>query len=403
MQHPFAEILPLKTKVIRLPEGDRHVLTVDARDFPADWPNLYCTISLRSSGMALATMQTHATAICMLHNWCGERGISLRERIETLDLFAMEEIASLRLAMRVNLSPPRKGHPRSVVVKNAHWSMRLKAISTYIAWHGDHVLSRMSARDQRWPAARKRLDGTCKRINGKIRNRGSKKKEGLKKDEQAAVAVGISLGHPENRFSPSIQPRNLALVAVYSEGGLRRGEAAGLKFSDMHLNGSEPYIEVERRPDDPDDPRAQEPNTKTLAHPVPIGTKVARLLGDYMIYDRPKFKNARKSPYVFLSQEGKPLSLSSIDQIFRTLRKVSGVPKDFSTNSLRRTWNDRIGDAADLMGIAPELEMQIRNQAQGRVVHSNQAIEYQRGRLRRSGNAIAIRMQDLATKDDTNG
>jgi integrase len=403
VQHPFAEILPLKTKVIRLPEGDRHVLTVNANGFPVDWPNIYCTVSLRSSGMAQVTMQTHATAICMFHNWCGDRGISLQQRIETLDLFTMEEIAALRFAMRVNLAPTRKGRRRSPVVGNPHWAMRLKAISTYVTWHGDHVLARMSSRDERWPAARKRLEAACKQINGKIRSRKGKKKEGLEKSEQAALAAGISLGHPDNPFTPRVQPRNLALVAVYSEGGLRRGEAAGLKCVDMHLNGNEPYIEVERRPDDPDDLRAQEPNTKTLAHAVPISTRVARLLGDYMIYDRPTYNGARKSPYVFISQEGKPLSLSSIDQIFRQLRKVPGIPDDFSTNSLRRTWNDRVGDAAELLGITPELEMQIRNQAQGRVVHSSQAIDYQSGRLRRRGNAIAMKMQDIATKDGTNG
>ena len=80
MQYPFTEIHPLTTKVIRLPEGDRHVLTVNAKGFPVDWPNLYCTISLRTSSMALATMQTHATAVCMLHNWCGDRGISLQQK-----------------------------------------------------------------------------------------------------------------------------------------------------------------------------------------------------------------------------------------------------------------------------------------------------------------------------------
>jgi len=60
-------------------------------------------------------------------------------------------------------------------------------------------------------------------------------------------------------------------------------------------------------------------------------------------------------------------------------------------------------DAAEELGIAPELEMQIRNQAQGRVRHSNQAIDYQRGRLRRRGNDIAVKMQDLVSKDGTNG
>ena len=52
VQSPFTEIYPLSTEVIRLPEGDRHVLTVNAEGFPVDWPNLYCTIRLRPSGIS---------------------------------------------------------------------------------------------------------------------------------------------------------------------------------------------------------------------------------------------------------------------------------------------------------------------------------------------------------------
>ena len=403
MQSPFTEIYPLSTEVIRLPEGDRHVLTVNAEGFPVDWPNLYCTIRLRPSGISCSTMQTHMTAVCMLHNWCSDRGIPLQERIETLDLFTMEEIAALRFDMRHNRSPSRTKRRQSKVVGNPHWGMRLKAIGAYVRWHAEHVISRMSARDERWPAARKRLDGVCEEIIGKIRTRKSKRKEGLEKETQAIFAQAISLGDPSNLFAKRVQPRNLALLAAYSEGGLRRGEGVGLKSVDLHLNVNAPYIEVERRPDDPDDTRAQEANAKTLPHSVPISPSMARILSDYMIYDRPAYPGAKKSPYVFLSQEGGPLSLSVVDQIFRTLRKVPGMPADFSSNSLRRTWNDRAGDDAEELGIAPDLEMQIRNQAQGRVRHSSQAIEYQRGRLRRRGNDIAVKMQDMATRDGTNG
>lgn len=385
-----------------MPEGDRHVMVVNAMDFPVDWPNLYCSISLRPNGIGLAMMQTRMTAVCMLHNWCGARGLDLQGRIESLDLFTMAEINALRIDMRVNQRPARKGRRSSQVVGNSHWRMRLKAIADYVQWHAEQVISRMSARDERMPGARKRLDQLCTQIVGKIRRRKSPLKEGLKPQSQEAFAHGITPGHPINVFAHRTQRRNQALMVVYSEGGLRRGEAVALKCVDMHLNGTSPYIRVERRPDDPNDPRAQEARNKTLAHSVEISPAAAKILADYMIFDRPTYPGAKKSEYVFLSQEGTPLSLSSVDQIFRKLRKVPNVPGDFTSNSLRRTWNDRVGDAAEEIGIAPELEMQIRNQAQGRVRHSNQAINYQIGRLRRLGNKIALRMQDK-TKDPANG
>jgi integrase len=384
-----------------MPEGDRHAMVVNANGFPVDWPNLYCSISLRPSGIGLSMMQTRMNAVCMLHNWCNARNLSLQERIESFDLFTMEEINALRFEMRINRSPSGNGR-QTKVVGNPHWRMRLKAIADYVYWHADHVIGRMSARDPRKPGARKHLDQLCKQIVGKIRRRKGPQKEGLEPEVQEIFARAITPGHSSNVFARRIQNRNYAVLSVYSEGGLRRGEGVGLKCIDMHLNGPRPYITVERRPDDPDDSRAQEARTKTLAHPVDISPAAAKILADYMIYDRPTYRDAKKLPYVFLSQEAKPLSLSSVDRMFRKLREVPGIPEDFTSNSLRRTWNDRVGDAAEEIGIAPDLEMQLRNHAQGRVRHSNQAISYQRGRLRRLGNKIALKMQDK-TKDRPNG
>lgn len=400
MQTPFDDIHPFKPEVIRRPEGDRYVLTVNANGFPVDWPNLYCSISLRSSGIALATMQTHMTSVCLLENWAAEQGIPLRQRIETLDLFDAAEIQRLRSEMRTRRLPAKNG---SAVVRNPLWRMRLKAAVEYVRWHSEIVISRMSSRDERWAIAQKRLNAVCKQILGKIRLRNNKKKGGLEKETQQVLAEAITIGHETNVFARRTQPRNLALVALYSEAGLRRGEAVGLKCEDMHLNGPSPYVMVERRPDDPDDPRSQEPRAKTLPHPVPVSPRAARILAEFMIFERPTYPGAKKSPYVFISQEGHPLSLSSVDQIFRKLREVPGIPKDFSPQALRRTWNDRVGDAAEELGIPPELEMQIRNEAQGRVRHSSQAIDYQVGRLRRRGNDIALKMQDQATKEVVNG
>jgi integrase len=400
VQTPFSDIYPFKTEIIRRPEGDRYVLTVNAHGFPVDWPNLYCSIALRSSGIALATMQTHMAAVCLLENWSAQQDIPLRQRIETLDLFTTAEIDSLRSEMRTRRSPANDG---SKVVKNPHWRMRLISIADYVRWHSEVVISRMSSRDGRWATAQKRLKAVCKQIVGKIRLRKGKKKSGLEKKAQQVLAKAITIGHETNPFARRTQPRNLALVALYSEAGLRRGEAVGMKCEDMHLNGPHPYVVVERRPDDQDETRAQQPLPKTLAHDVPISPRAARILAEFMIYERPTYPGAKKSPYVFISQEGKPLSLSSVDQIFRKLREVPGIPAGFSPQVLRRTWNDRVGDAAEELGIPPELEMQIRNEAQGRVRHSSQAIDYQVGRLRRRGNDIALKMQDQATKEAVNG
>jgi hypothetical protein len=350
-----------------MPEGDRHVMVVNAMGFPVDWPNLYCSISLRPSGIGLSMMQTRMSAVCMLHNWCGARDLDLQSRIESLDLFTMEEINALRIEMRVNRRPARTGRRSSKVVGNSHWRMRLKAIADYVQWHTEHVISRMSARDERMPGARKRLDQLCAQIVGKIRRRKSPQREGLKLRSQEAFAGAITPGHSSSpRASGGAIRRSWRSIPK----GAYAGARVGLKCNDMHLNGTNPDIMVERRPDDPHDTRAQEARAKTLAHPVDISPAAAKILADYMVYDRPTYRGAKKKPCVFLSQEGGPLSLSAVDRMFRKLRKVPG------SNSLAAP-----GTIAWVMLRKRSASLRIlrcrsETRAQGRVRHSSQAINW---------------------------
>jgi hypothetical protein len=50
---------PFSVKQIRLLEGDRFAFTVDGRGMPAGWPNIYCAVKLRPSGMGLSRMLDH--------------------------------------------------------------------------------------------------------------------------------------------------------------------------------------------------------------------------------------------------------------------------------------------------------------------------------------------------------
>lgn len=89
----MSDITPLRIEEIRLDPGDRFPLTVDADGMPSWWPNLYCSIALRTGGMGLSTMQSRMNAVCLFHNLCGVMGIDIDTRIESLDLFTAEELA----------------------------------------------------------------------------------------------------------------------------------------------------------------------------------------------------------------------------------------------------------------------------------------------------------------------
>jgi len=134
----WGDIPPLSTKTIRLQEGDLFVLTVNKYGLQVDDANLYCTIVLRPTAIALATMRARMEAVCHLYNWCGQAGIDLKARIESGEFFVREEVVALREGLRLDLrnpSAPRRRQLRSgrkrVGFKNRSSETRIGAI---VAW-----------------------------------------------------------------------------------------------------------------------------------------------------------------------------------------------------------------------------------------------------------------------------
>lgn len=391
---------PFRTEQLRFDSGERYALTVCADGMPAWWPNLYCTMRLRQAGMGFSAMQAHMNAVCVFHNVCSRLGIDIDARIESLELFREEELASLREELRRplrNSDAQGRGDDGPKAVKNAHWKNRLIAVRDYILWRSDLVLDRMSSRDERLAEVRHRLKDLPKRLVGKIRVHRNTHKEGMDEKTERAFLDAITPGHPTNPFNRRNQIRNHALWRLYYA-GLRRSEGIVLAVRNIHLNGDDPYVYVPRVQDDSDDPRAQEPRTKTLAHPVSLSVLTAKLLHDYVTLHRPTYPGAKKSKYLFFSQKGRPLSITAVVRMYESLRaKVPGLPDDFSTHMVRRTNKDRMGDAAEELGLSPETEQQVVNQQSGWTPDSTTRLGYQRRRLRLKGSRLAMKMQEKAT------
>jgi integrase len=223
----------------------------------------------------------------------------------------------------------------------------LVAVHDYIVWRANPVIDRISLRDERLPEARQRLKDLHGRLVGEIIVHRNTSKEGMDEGPEHAFLNAIVPGHPTNPFRKRNQVRNQALWRLY-HAGLRRSEAIVLACRNLHLDGADPYVFVPRVQDDPDDPRAQEPRTKTLAHPTSLSLETANILHDYVTQDRTTYPGAKKSKYLFLSQKGQPLCINAVVGMYRRLReKVPGLPHDFSPHMLRRTNKDRMGDAAE--------------------------------------------------------
>ena len=401
----WPEVPPFRTKTIRLLEGDLFTFTVDAGGMYVDWPNLYCLIAIRPTGLSLRAMANRMAAVCQFHNWAAGAGIDVRARVQGLSFFLTSEVEALKREMRVNLltrplKQRRGGRPpaRRDTVTNTQWLTRCAAVRDYVTFHAEEAIQRMASDDSRLPEARARLEDFRKWMSVDAKSEGPGDREGLSPEARAVFLRAITPGDASNPFAARHQHRNYALWLTYFTGGIRRSEGLGLKGEDLRLHGADPKVIVHRRPDDPDEVRTVQPNTKTRPHPVMIDRELCDALHDYMVKHRPKLRGAKKSPYVFFGQMGKPLSVASIHYMCALLRTVHGMPADFTTHVLRYDWNDRFGEGAEKVGLDGDHEKQVRNLHQGWTPDLEQGVEYGRGRNRKRAHEISLAMQDEATK-----
>jgi integrase len=396
----WGDVTPLRTKIIRLDEGDLFVSVVNAHGLQTDNATSYSMEVLRPSGIALASMQAKMDAVCLFQNWCGGRGIDFLQRLESGEFFTQQEEASLREALREdrrkssNQSKKRKKSARPVV-GNAHWRNRCAEVRDYVAWFAEAVFKRARPDNARLPEMRARLASFREKIVDGIRIPSTGMTLGLRKEQVPVFVAAITPGDPTNPFASRNHVRNHALWLTYHDGGLRLGEALGLKTIDCILNGGAKRLMVHRRPDDPEEPRKNAPLAKTLPHLVDIEERLASVLHDFIVNHRPSYPGARRSPYVFLSEDGGPLSKAAVAYMYRLLREeVEELPPGFCTNDVRRSWNNRFALGAKQAGLSDERSAVLANHAQGRVPHSEQAENY-RGLYNQEQTAeIMNRMQD---------
>jgi len=400
------EKTPFRIEQLRLETGERYVLTVGSDGMPVWWPNLFCTVCILLPGRGYSTMQAKMAAIRDFHNLCGRLGIDIDARIESLELFPEAEIVALREELRPRNSEARgsgSADVRGKAGKNGHWKSRLIAVRDYIVWRANQVIDRLPLRDPGLPEARRRIEALPKRLVGGLKVHSNTSEEGMDEKTERAFLDAITPGHPTNPFRKRNQYRNQALWLLYYA-GLRRSAPLVLTGRHLHLNDDKPYVFVPRTQDDPEDPREEEPRNKTLAHDVSLTPETAATLHRFVVHHRPTYPNARKSKFVFFSQEGKPLSIGSVVFMYKQLRaKVPGLAKDFTTHMVRRTNKDRMGDAAEELGWDSDVEESVTNQQSGWTRSSKTRLTYQRRRLRQKANDLSLKMQDIATKGRADG
>ena len=217
---------------------------------------------------------------------------------------------------------------------------------------------------------------------------------GLSVEEQTRVCQTVDLGSPANPWTGDyVQRRNRLIVNLLLATGMRRGELLNLQIRD--LDPRTHTIRILRRADDSQDPRRIQPNVKTYAREIKLMPAISRELLRYIDVERHAIKAARRYPQIFVSDAGAPLSLSSIDKIFKQLRAACpGLPVALTSHVMRHTWNERFSEIAEKMGLSEVEEQRARANQQGWSETSDTAAIYTRRYAERKGREAALRLQE---------
>ena len=300
---------------------------------------------------------------------------------------------SLEKFRRINSNEIRK------FVDRATAGNRLRAIRDYVIWLVDVHLSRLDTNSLSFITLKENVKDFKERIEARIPSKSNKSlidgKEGLSKEEFSHLLNLINRKSTDNPFRGEfLKSRNEVIFVWLIKFGLRKGELLNVKISDIDFRKKQ--LNIIRRADDVEDPRADKPNVKTRSRTLAIPDTIMEITENYILDQRSKIRGAKKHEYLIVSSaEGKPLGLEAVAVMCRRLReKFPKLPDDFSAHTLRHTWNDSFSDLMDKKGMSEEREQQIRNYQMGWSDNSSMSANYTKRHVKTKANEVINEMAE---------
>ncbi|MGH2624907.1 MAG: tyrosine-type recombinase/integrase, partial [Sphingobacterium sp.] len=282
---------------------------------------------------------------------------------------------------------------------------RMRYIRNYLVWQisyfiATHFLEKKLADD-----LQSSLQNLVLAINARLPPAGYRhsiqQREGLDPEAVSSLMIIVSPLSPDNPWKGvHSRYRNELIVQWFYYLGVRRGELLGVRVEDINFQKNE--VTIHRRADDVNDPRLDQPQTKTKARVLPMSSALASLTRDYIINRRSAFKGARKHTFLFCADKtGLPMSLPTVNKLFKELRTACPfLSGPLSPHVLRHTWNDRFSELMDKNGITEEEEKKMRSNLMGWSETSETAAIYTKRHVREKAKIALLKMQEQIINKD---
>jgi integrase len=413
---------PYSVRLVVLTSGERFpLLCRRATGLPLFEPTVFAITQLRAQNLASATIKQALRALMVLYRVCDHLTIDLNARLGEGRLLELGEIDELvrwcRLPMEaftddqersaaasrvVSLEKARMKFPAAgpAEVDPNTVAIRIYSIRDYLKWRANERILKLGRnRGDVRLADLKISSEICvqsltERIPPSTGRDDVQQRQGMSEEDLAALNDVIRPDSPENPWKGKhAKERNALIIRWLLALGIRRGEALGVRVSDINFQSNE--LLIARRADDLEDPRAHEPNAKTRDRLLSLSDDLADLTRRYVTGTRRRIEGARKHEYLFVANgTGAPLSLSGLNKIFVELReKCPSLPDDLSPHVFRHTWNVKFSETMDRHQVPEEREKKMRAQQMGWSETSGTAVVYTRRHTVRKAKEASLGLQ----------
>lgn len=329
--------------------GERLPVLLDRNtNVPVTLPMEWALSVRRSKPVSSSTMERELRHLGHFESWLRKEKFSLNDPVSFVDGFKPNKIEmSLRPWLGIDTSDRKV---KKLSVSNEVIYDRIITIRTFLKWALTNVERSFSIRTEapQIMAFRSARESIEKSLTDIVPTQfGSEPVIGLSPTEVTKLLSIIDPQHLENPWArgfsqkaDAIRQRNQIIILLLLAFGARRGELLKLHTGDVKTHAAEPTLWIRRRPDDPNDPRVHEPNSKTQERMLPLDPYISRKLNDYIVKYRRLISNYKKTPYIFLEcNNGKPLSTRATNEI---LERLQGIFPNIYPHILRHTHNDRL-------------------------------------------------------------
>lgn len=335
----------MRVEMIAHDSGDLLPIILGDDGLPLVTPNEFI-ISRRA--LSANTLIRNARALAIFHSWIDRQKIDLECKITGIRSFSEAELnGSLLEFFRRDQGKKKKVKKINVDPKTIN--QRLTTVRQYLVWYCGVLAGMVPNTSQDYERISKNKDLIVSLIDRCF----------IKAPPTNRVEKSLSIRHLQALKSlldlsvpgafgknEAVNCRNYVMVMIMLHYGLRPGELLSLRVEDIEI-GAISAIRVTRRPPDKNDTRKPRPQIKRNGRVLPIDDfNFAKKLDSYISEYRDVLSvNAKfDSDYLILSDEGAPLSQSSVIQFFQILRKrySDKLPKHLSAKTLRHVFSCEI-------------------------------------------------------------